>query len=130
MLNMSAMRSMLKRSPKNNFLETRMSLKTVHGVMPALRPRLPSRDASVPLKSARQGSCKTPVGEYLLLKEVPQAGLAVVLGRLVREDNWRLSPPAVMMLNGRPEPNSMRGAKVQLLKSLPAKPLLASLPVS
>src|SRR5260370_20840171 len=114
MLNMSAMRSILKRSPKNTFLATRISLKTVHGVMPALRPRVPSSETSVPLKLKMQGSCKTPVGEYLLLKEVPQAGLAVVLGRLVREDNWRLSPPAVMMLNGRPEPKLTRGDKDHL----------------
>jgi len=54
---------------------------------------------------------------------------ATTLGRLVSEDNWRLSPPLVMMLKGRPELNSIWGANVQLLKSLLAKPLPLSLPV-
>src|SRR6266404_6508232 len=114
-------------------LATRRSLKTVHGVTPALRPRLPSRDASVPLKSRMQGSWKIPVGEYFDLTgwfpiEV-QAAFSKVLGRPVSEDNWRLSPLPVRMLNGRPEPNSIRGANVQLLKTLLAKPSPPSLPV-
>src|SRR6266704_1904856 len=68
-------------------LATRRSLKTVHGVTPALRPRLPSRDASVPLKSRMQGSWKIPVGEYFDLTgwfpiEV-HAGFSKVFGRPV-----------------------------------------------
>src|ERR1700724_1912781 len=114
-------------------LATRRSLKTVHGVTPALRPRLPSREASVPLKPKMQGSWKNPVGEYFeatglnphRLSGVPEG---TTLGRPVREDNWRLSPLPVRMLNGRPEPNSIRGATVQLLKSLLAKPSPLSLP--
>src|SRR5229473_2466176 len=112
-------------------LATRRSLKTVHGVTPALRPRLPSREASVPLKSRMQGSWKTPVGENFdwtgLFPIDVHAGFSKVLGRPVRDDNWRLSPLPVRMLNGRPEPNSIRGATVQLLKSLLARPSPPSL---
>src|SRR5450759_3443692 len=114
-------------------LATRRSLKTVHGVMPALRPRLPSREASVPLKLRMQGSWKTPGGENFeltgLFPIAVHAGFSKVLGRPVSDDNCRLSPLLVMMLKGRPEPNSIRGANVQLLKSLLAKPLPLSLPV-
>src|ERR1700704_4908158 len=109
--------------------ETRRSLNTVQGEIPALRPRLPSSDNNVPLKSAAQTSCSIPVVEYLDFTAVPQAGLAKVLGRLVREDNCKLSPLPVMMLNGRPEPNSIKGAKVQSLRNFPANPRLEILPV-
>src|SRR5712692_7794341 len=110
-------------------LATRRSLNTVQGVIPALRLRLPSSEISVPSKLAPQGSCKVPVGEYLEGMGGPQAGLTVVLGRPVSDDNCKLSPLPVMMLNGRPELNSTKGAKVQLLKSLLAKPSPESLPV-
>src|SRR3977135_2126077 len=102
--------------------ETRRSLKTVQGEIPGLRPRLPSSESNVPLKSAAQTSCSIPVGEYLDFTAVPQAGLTKVLGRLVREDNCKLSPFPVMMLNGRPDPNSIRGAKGQSLRNFLAKP--------
>src|ERR1700730_11747865 len=115
-------------------LATRRSLKTVHGVIPALRPRLPSRETSVPLKFRMQGSWKNPVREYFEATALlPQPSIGVpegtTLGRPVREDNWRLSPLPVMMLNGRPEPNSIRRANVQLLKNLLAKLSPPSLPV-
>src|SRR5713101_2798344 len=114
-------------------LATRRSLKTVHGVTPALRPRLPSREASVPLKLRMQGSWKIPVGENFevvgLFPIAVHAGFSKVLGRPVSEDNWRLSPLPARMLNGRPELNSIRGATVQLLKSWLAKPSPPSLPV-
>src|SRR5216684_2649325 len=109
--------------------ETRRSLNTVQGEIPALRPRLPSRESSVPLKSAPQTSCSTPVGEYLDFTAAPQAELTKVLGRLVKEDNCKLSPLPVMMLNGRPEPNSIKGAKVQSLRNFPANPPPESFPV-
>src|SRR5882762_5292269 len=107
-------------------LATRRSSKTVHGLTPALRPRLPSRESNVPLKSAGQTSCSTRLGEYFegtAGNERPQLAFANVLGRPVREDNCKLSPLPVMMLNGLPEANSIRGAKVQSLKILPAKSL-------
>src|SRR5271156_2399511 len=120
MLNMSVMKSMLKRSLNVTRLAKRTSLKTTHGAMPALRPRFPSSDARVPLKLKTQGSWKPPVAEYFeLTGRFPiavHAGFTKVLGRPVREDNWRLSPLPVMMLNGRPELNSIRGASVQLLR--------------
>src|SRR5271163_1797602 len=110
-----------------------MSLKTVHGETAALRPRLPSSEARVPLKLRMQGSWKTPVGEYFeltgLFPRAVHAGFTKVLGRPVSEDNCRLSPLPVMMLKGRPELSSIRGARVQLLKNLLAKPLPPSLPV-
>ena len=57
-----------------------------------------------------------PVGEYLEgrahFRAPCRRELTKVLGRPVREDNWRLSPLPVMMLKGRPEPNSiMRGER-------------------
>src|SRR6266446_5732353 len=113
---------------------TRRSLNTVQGLIPALRLRLPSSDTSVPSKPKIQGSWKIPVGENLdwttgLCTISVHAGVSKVLGRPVSEDNCRLSPLPVMILKGRPELNSMRGAKVQLLKSLLAKPSPESLPV-
>src|SRR5580704_9273472 len=129
---MSVMKSMLKRSPKLTRLAKRILLNTVHGETPALRPRLPSRETSVPLKLRMQGSWKSPVGEYLELTGLfpieVQAGLTKVLGRPVRDDNCRLSPLPVMMLKGRPELNSIMGEKVQSLKNLRTKPLPLSLP--
>src|SRR5260370_41625512 len=113
-------------------LATRRSLKTVHGVTPALRPKLPSREASVPLKLRMQGSWKIPVGENFevvgLFPIAVHAGLSKVLGRPVREDNWRLSPLPVRLLNDRPELYSIRGADVQFLKRFLAKPSPLSLP--
>src|SRR5579864_123652 len=114
-------------------LATRRSLKTVHGVRPALRPRLPSRDRSEPLNSAMHGSWNTPVGEnFELTGEFPRAvhaGLTNVFGRPVKPDNCRLSPFPVTMLNGLPDPNSIRGANVQSLRKACAKPLAPTLPV-
>src|SRR5579864_1701716 len=114
-------------------LATRISSKTVQGSMPALRPRLPSSwrrvgVVKVATKPLMQGSCSEPEGEYLDLYDAPHAGLTVVLGRPVRDDNWRLSPLPVMMLNGRPEAMSSSGAIVQSLKTLRTKPL-PTLPV-
>src|SRR4029077_1644770 len=134
MLNMSVIKSMLKRSPKLMRLATRKSLKTVQGVTPALRPRFPSSAsrvgvAPVAMKPIMHGSCRTPVGEYFDLYVGPQAGLIVVFGRPVSEESWRLSPLPVMMLNGRPEETSSSGATVQLLKNLLTKPLPPSFPV-
>src|SRR6266567_3157482 len=124
MLNMSAMNSRLMRSRIGTRLETRRSPNTVHGVIPALRPRFPSSEISVPSKLAIQGSWKTPVVENFDETLVPQIGLGLenVFGRVVSEDSCRLSGLPVMMLKGRPEPNSIRGANVQLLRSLLAKP--------
>src|SRR5260370_14190029 len=105
-------------------LATRRSLKTVHGVTPALRPRLPSREASVPLNSRIQGAWKVPVGEYFdwtgLFPIAVHAGFSKVLGRPVSEDNCRLSPLPAMMLKGRPEPNSIEEATVQYVKTFVA----------
>src|ERR1700676_2659016 len=96
-------------------LEIRISSNTVQGVIPALRPRLPSSCRRVGVvrvatKPLMQGSCNKPVGEYLDLKTAPQAGSTVVLGRPVKDESWRLSPLPVMMLNGRPEAISSSGA--------------------
>src|SRR5579864_4816824 len=133
MLNISAIRSMLKRSPKKMRLETRMSSKTVHGVTPALRPRLPSscsRVGVVPVglvalgrKPRIQGSWNCPLGEYFELYVVPHAGSTNVFGRPVSEESCRLSPLPVMMLNGRPDETSITGANVQsLISFLPKLP--------
>src|ERR1700722_8881842 len=107
-------------------LATRRSLNKVQGETPALRERFPSSDKSVPLKSAGQGSWKTPVGEYLeLTAGKPSAvhpGLTKVFGRPVSDESCKLSPSLVMMLKGRPLATSMMGAKVQSLKNFPAKP--------
>src|SRR5580658_2714174 len=110
-------------------LATRMSLKATHGVNPALRPRFPSKESKVPSKAARQGSWNIPVGENLEATVGPQRGLAIVFGRPVSADNCKLSSTPVTMLNGLPEANSTRGASVQLLKNLLAKPSLASFPL-
>ena len=69
-LNISTIRSMLKRSLKLMRLATRISLKTVQGATPVLRPREPSSCSSVGLVAVRtkprmHGSCSKPVGEYL-----------------------------------------------------------------
>src|SRR5258708_26569434 len=124
MLNTSSEASRFIRSPRGIFLLMRMSLKTVQGVIPALRPRLPSSESSVPLKFAPQGSWRIPVGEYFELTLAPQAGFANVFGREVNDDSCKLSPVPVMILKGRPELNSINGANVQSLSSLPAKPSL------
>src|ERR1051325_2372946 len=118
---MSTISSRLTRSVIGTCFETRKSLNTVQGVVPALRPRLPSSDRSVPSKFATQDSWRTPVGEYFEFTPEPHAGLTNVFGRDVRDDNCRLSPLPVRMLNGRPEPNSISGANVQSLKTARAK---------
>src|SRR5208283_3410815 len=109
----------------------------VHGVMPALRPRLPSSEARPerpiwPFHSAMHGSWRTPVGEYCdctgVFPSAVQVAFTKVLGRPVRGENWRLSALPVRTLNGRPAPTSICGANVQLLKNLLAKPLPLSLP--
>src|SRR5262249_38779767 len=114
------------RSPNGMLRLMRISLNTVQGVIPALRPRLPSRETRLPLKSAMQGSWKTPVGEYFeftgKFPSAVHAGLANVFGREVNDDNCRLSWLPVMMLNGRPAPNSIKGANVQSLSNFPATP--------
>src|SRR5271157_1083428 len=117
--------------------ETRKSPKAVHGESPALRPKLPSREARpagpiIPFQ-ARQGSWKIPVGEYFEwttgFPSAVHAGVSNVFGRGVLDSNCKLSSTPVMMLNGRPEEISTSGANVQSLKSLLAKPPPASLPV-
>src|SRR5467141_3662403 len=114
-------------------LATRRSSKTVQGVTPALRPRLPSSESKLPLKPDMQGSWKTPVGDAFeltgLFPWAVHAASTEMLGRPVRDDSCRLSPLPVMMLNGRPDPNSIKGAKVQSLKIFPANPLPPILPV-
>src|SRR5882672_4870893 len=115
-------------------LATRRSLNTVQGVIPALRRRLPSSEISVPSKPKMQGSWKIPVGENFdwttaFPNRAVHAGVSNVFGLPVSEDNCRLSPLPVMILNGRPELNSTRGANVQSLKTLLTKPLPESLPV-
>ena len=72
------------------------------------------------------GSWKTPVGEYLeaTFRSAPWAGSRHALGRPVSEDNWRLSPLPVMMLNGRPEQLDDR-ANVQSLKNLAGESVAA-----
>src|SRR5258707_15651377 len=110
-------------------LETRISENATHGDRPRLRPRLPSRDCSVPVKPATQGSWKTPVGENLELTVAPQAGLTVTLWRPVSEEICRLSPLPVTMLNGRPDANWTSGANVQSLKNLLLNESPPNLPV-
>src|SRR5580658_838053 len=110
-------------------LATRISLKATHGVNPALRPRLPSKESKVPSKAARHGSWNIPVGENLEVTVGPQRGLAIVFGLPVRADSCRLSSTPVTMLKGLPEANSIKGASVQLLKNLLVKPSPATLPL-
>src|SRR3954471_4561885 len=128
MLKMSTMASRLMRSPKLILRATRTSSNTVHGVTPELRPRLPSKDSSVPLKLAMHGSWNTPVGENLDETGVPHAGFTNVFGLPVSDDSCRLSPLPVRMLNGHPELKSMLGPRVQPLSSLPPKPSPPPLP--
>src|SRR6267142_4521500 len=106
-----------------------MSEKAAQGVKPALRPRFPSRESSVPSKFARHGSWKIPVGENFDFTVGPQLTLATVFGRPGKEDNCKLSPLPVMMLKGLPEENSTRGANVQLLRNFLAKLSPDSLPL-
>jgi len=56
----------------------------------------------------------------------PQAGFVVVFGRPVSDESCRLSPLPVMILKGRPEPNSINGANVQSLKNARVNPLVPS----
>src|SRR6185437_12871014 len=130
---MSTISSTLARSPIGTCFDTRKSLKTVHGVVPALRPRFPSSDINEPSKFAMQGSWKTPVGEKEdetgMLPSAVQPGLTNVLGREVSDDNCRLSPFPVRILKGRPEPNSSRGANVQSLSNALENPPEPTLPV-
>ena len=75
-----------------------------------------------------QGSWKTPVGEYFELTPEPHAGSTKVFGRDVKDDNCRLSPLPVRMLNGRPDPNSISGAIVQSLRNARTKPPESTFP--
>src|SRR5258708_17323349 len=133
MLNMSAVNSRLMGSRIGIRLAMRRSLNTVHGVRPALRPRLPSSDSSVPLKAAPQGSWNCPVGENFddtgTFPEAVHAAFTVVFGLPVSDESCRLSPLPVMMLNGRPELNSISGADVQSLRKALAKPPPPTCPV-
>src|ERR1043166_6586615 len=106
----------------------RRSLKTVHGLVPALRPKFPSSAAreGIPpaAKTAKQGSPKEPLGEKRDGTEEPQgvpAPAETTFGRPVLGENWKLSGLPVMMLNGLPEETSTNGATVPLLKNLLAK---------
>src|SRR5260370_38409831 len=100
-------------------LATRRSLKTVHGVTPALRPKLPSREGSVPLKLRMQGSWKIPVGENFavvgLFQIVVHAGVSKWLCRPVSEANGWFSAWRGRMVKGRPETNSVRGRTVPVV---------------
>src|SRR5258706_5522997 len=120
MLNMSAVNSRLMRSRIGMRLAMRRSLNTVQGVRPALRPRLPSSDSSVPLKAAPQGSWNCPVEENFdatgTFPEAVHAAFTVVLGLHVSDESCRLSPLPVMMLKGRSELNSINGANVQAIR--------------
>src|SRR5579871_1468023 len=112
---------------------TRRSSNTVHGCTPELRPRFPSRESSVPLKFSMQGSWNTPVGDAFevtgVFPSAVHAGLTNVFGRPVSDESCRLSPLAVMMLYGRPDATSIRGANVQLLRNFLPNPGPANLPL-
>src|SRR5438270_4773493 len=129
-LNMSTMPSIRIRSPSPMLLAKRISVKTVIGRVPALRPRLPSRvpvnDPSSGLESMKHGIWKAPVGEaFEATVGKPQALVAVptatAFGRSVAVLKLKFWSVAVTTLNGRPELNSMIGASVQLLRNLPQK---------
>src|SRR5512135_164238 len=107
-----------------------MSVKIVIGRIPALRPRLPSREPvktpSSGLASTKQGIWNAPVGEALeATVGKPQALVGVfgatAFGRSVEVLKLKFWSVPVTMLNGRPELNSMIGASVQSLKNLPQK---------
>src|SRR5579862_448665 len=120
----------------------RRSLKTVQGIKPALRPRLPSSSnnafgaaSCVGVMSAKHTSWKNPVGEYLeATVGYPHAFVGVpegtMSGRGPLESNWKLSLAPVRMLNGLPEATSIMGATVQLLKNFDEKLSPPSLPLS
>src|SRR5581483_5234983 len=104
--------------------------KTVVGLTPALRPRLPVK---VPFR--KHGNWKKPVGEKLEATTgsphaVGGALPSTTLGRSVPTPRSKLRSVLVMMLNGLPLPTSITGASVQSLNSLlprpspPSRPLL------
>src|SRR5437660_1269992 len=103
--------------------QSRRSLKTVQGLRPPLRGKLPARASKVGVppaaNTAKQGSWKKPVGENFEGTGAPHptfgAPAGTTFGRPVLGENWKLSGLPVMMLNGRPEANSISGATVQLL---------------
>src|SRR5207247_2602616 len=136
-LNISTIKSIPMRSPKLMRRATRRSLKTVQGLRPPLRGKLPSRASKLgdppAAKTAKHGSWKDPVGENLDAMVGPQgvagAPAGTTFGRPVLGENWKLSGLPVMMLNGRPEANSISGATVQLLNKRRAKPSPESFPV-
>src|SRR5215467_5947343 len=112
------------RSPSEILRPMRRSLNSTHGLMPALRPRVPSNDCNVGVppaaKTAKHGSWKKPVGENREGTAGPQPTLGAfpdtIFGRPVSGENWKLSGLPVRILNGLPEATSMMGASVQLLR--------------
>src|SRR5437660_12425543 len=137
-LNMSTSPSSFTRSLKLKVRATRMSVKIVIGRTPALRPRLPSRlplkTPSSGLASIKHGTWNAPVGEaFDGTVGKPQAFVGVptatAFGRSVEVLKLKFWSVAVTMLKGRPELNSMIGARVQLLRNLPMNPLAPLLPL-
>src|SRR5260370_5300152 len=130
-LNISTMPSSLMRSVKPMERAMRISVNMVMGRFPALRPRLPSREPvklpSRGLASTKHGIWKAPVGDtFEGTVGKPQALVGVAgataLGRSVEVLKLKFWSVAVTILNGRPELNSMIGARVQSLNTLPQKP--------
>src|SRR5438477_7386047 len=125
------------RSPKLMRRATRRSLKTVQGLRPPLRGKLPSRASKVGVppaaNTAKQGSWKKPVGENFEGTGAPHptfgAPAGTTFGRPVLGENWKLSGLPVMMLNGRPEATSIIGAIVQSLKKRLANESPPNLPL-
>src|SRR5690242_13395764 len=116
------------RSPRFRVLASRMSVKTVIGRVPELRPRFPSSEpAKTPssgLESTKHGTWKAPVGDaFDATVGKPQALVGVpgatAFGRSVDVLKLKFWSVAVTILKGRPELNSMMGDMVQLLSSLP-----------
>src|SRR5262249_30097738 len=133
-LNMSTSPSSLTRSLNLKVFATRISVKIVIGLVPALRPRFPSRlPLKIPsngLESMKHGIWKAPVGDALEgTVGKPQAFVGVptgtAFGRSVEVLKLKFWSVAVTMLYGRPELNSTIGARVTSLNNLPQNPLPA-----
>src|SRR5438132_14305723 len=128
-LNASTAASSARRSPKGMRLETRMSVKTSLGLVPALRLRFPSR---VPLR--KHAGCRKPVGENLdAARALPHGSVGVLAGTIVGRSVGVLKSKLVsvpeIILNGLPETASIIGASVQPERNFSTNPPPPSLPV-
>src|SRR5207244_11091329 len=104
--------------PKLIRLLTRISVKMFIVLVPALRPRLPSK-----VPSRKHAGCKNPVGEKrdataTSPQEFGPVPDATIKGRSVGVLKSKLRSSPVMMLNGRPDAASMIGATVQSERNL------------